>query len=58
MKKTIFSKKIIYIIACILIIAGAVMYFVKGFEFDLEYAKKIKLHLQIKQVLKFQKLKK
>lgn len=57
MKKTIFSKKTIYIIACILIIAGAVMYFVKGFEFDLEYAKKDQITLANKTGFEISKIK-
>ena len=40
MKNINAKNKFIYAILCIIIIAGAIVYFTKGFKFDMEYAKK------------------
>ena len=42
------KSKIIYAIACIIIIAGAIVYFTKGFKFNMEYAKKDQIVLSNK----------
>ena len=40
MKNINAKNKYLYIILCLIVIAGAIVYFTKGFEFDMEYAKK------------------
>lgn len=42
------KNKLIYVIACLIIIAGAIVYFTKGFKFDMEYAKKDQIVLSNK----------
>lgn len=51
------KNKIIYAIACIIIIVGAIVYFTKGFKFDMEYAKKDQIVLSNKTGFDISKVK-
>ncbi len=48
MKKIDGKNKIIYVIVCIIIVAGAIVYFTKGFKFDMDYAKRDQIVLSNK----------